>query len=40
MGGGEAERAEGEMDLRFLKEMVHFSFWMGIGMSMSIVMAR
>ena len=36
----EVERAEGEMDLRFLKVMVRFCFVVGMGMSMSMVIAR
>lgn len=32
----EVERAEGEMDLRFLKVMVRFCFVVGMGMSMSM----
>lgn len=36
----EAERAEGEMDLRFLKFIVRLCLEVGMGMSMSIVIAR
>ena len=36
----EAERAEGEMDLRFLNEMLRFSFGMGVEVSMSMVIAK
>lgn len=34
------EKAEGEIHLRFLKDIFRLFFGMGIGMSMSIVAAR
>ena len=36
----EAERAEGEMDFRFLKDIVLLSLAVGMGMSMSMMIAR
>lgn len=36
----EAERAEGEKDLRLLKVMVRLCFVVGIGLSMSMEIAR
>jgi len=36
----EAERAEGGMDLRFLKDIVRLSLAVGMGMSMSMMIAR
>jgi len=36
----ELGKAEGDMDFRFLKDVIRFFFGVGVGMSMSMVIAK